>query len=245
MKTPRLKIAHRLLAAFGIQIALLAGTTGYAVNRMHMLEKHVTEAAQVNQHEFALASEMKDTVSERFRILEKLSARYSDSEANTNTNELDAADQRYINSEEALASSFALWEGTSQEELLTLTQAKALHQQVSDATSNLLRALSDGDRASARRLQADLSPQLRQWRDALTRMEKIQLDQNAQVVDESSVLVARAHWVMLVAAVFSVFLSIALAWNITCGITGPINRLLVSMGKEVKGYESAKSSLQN
>ena len=83
-----------------------------------------TEAAQVNQREFALASEMKDTVSERFRILEKLTARYSASGDKINTNELDVADQRYINSEEALASSFAMWEGTSQEELLTLRQAK-------------------------------------------------------------------------------------------------------------------------
>lgn len=245
MKTPRLKIAYHLIAAFGIQIALLAGTTGYAVNRMHMLEKHVTEAAQVNQHEFALASEMKDTVSERFRILEKLTARYSDSGDKINTNELDVADQRYVNSEEALASSFSLWDGTSQEELLTLTQAKELHQQVSNATRNLLRALSDGDRTSTRRIQVDLSPQLRQWRDALTRMEKIQLDQNARVVDESSLLVERAHWVMLVAAVFSVFLSIALAWNIIYAITGPINALLASNGKEVSGFESAKSLPQH
>ena len=94
-------------------------------------------------------------------------------------------------------------------------------------------------------LQADLSPQLRQWRDALTRMGKIQLDQNARVVDESSILVARAHWVMLVAAVFSVFLSIALAWNIICSITAPINALMTSKDKKISGFESSKSLLRH
>lgn len=245
MKSHLLKIGHRLIAAFGIQIALLAGTTGYAINRMHMLEKHVTEAAQVNQHEFALASEMKDSVSERFRILEKLTAPYSNIGDKLNTNELDVADQSYVNSEEALGASFTLWDGTSQEELLTLTQARELHQRVSDVTRNVLQALTDGDRAAARRLQIDLAPLLRQWRDALTRMEKIQLDQNARVVNESSILAARAHWIMLVASVFSVIASVALAWNITYGITRPINTLLASIGEDTEGFESTKSMLQN
>lgn len=245
MKTLTRKIGYRLIAAFGIQIALLAGTTGYAINRMHMLEKHVTEAAQVNQHEFALASEMKDSVSERFRILEKLTAAYSTTGDKLNTNELDAADQRYVNSEDALAASFTLWEGTAQEELLTLAQAKEQHQQINDVTRNLLQALKDGDRATALRLQTGLSPLLRQWRDALTRMEKIQLDQNARVVDESSILVARAHWVMLVASAFALLLSIALAWNIIYSITGPLHALLASKDEETRGFESPQSLLQH
>jgi hypothetical protein len=53
---PTLKIGRRLLLAFGIQILFLAAIAGYALNRMQVLERHVTEIAAVNQREFASAS---------------------------------------------------------------------------------------------------------------------------------------------------------------------------------------------
>ncbi|SHN36529.1 hypothetical protein SAMN05192549_108189 [Duganella sacchari] len=240
MKIPTLKIGRRLLLAFGIQILFLAAIAGYALNRMQVLERHVTEIAAVNQREFASASEMRNEVSERFLLVEQMATQRLPLHEQDQPSALDVADQRYLNSEAALRDSFSQSGSTSPEELLALNQAAQLHDDVSRMTAVLLQQLRGGDVASARTLQQEqLFPLLRRWRDVLLRLERIQLDQNAEVVDHTSRLVAQAHWTMLVVAAFALLVSASLAWSITSSITRPLNHLLKSIAGQASEMPAA------
>jgi len=80
---------------------------------------------------------------------------------------------------------------------------------------------------------------LQQLRDVLLRLERIQLDQNTEVVDNTSRLVAQAHWTMLVVAAFALLVSASLASSITSSITRPLNHLLKSIAGEAREMPAA------
>ncbi|TFW13878.1 hypothetical protein [Duganella callida] len=209
------------LMVFAAQVLLLAVIAGYALSRIDRLERSVTDIAAVNQREFALASDMKDAVSERFRVMERLISQKPVAGALSNIVEIDIADQLSLNSEAELASSFTAAQAAP-EELQTLQQARALHEQAAQATRRLLNQLSAGDLDGARRTQQTVvAPLLRQWRDALTRMEKIQLNQNAELVEATSHAVWRARWVLQVLSAFGLLVSAALAWHLTRDAPAP------------------------
>lgn len=211
-KSSHKKLIRRIVVAFGVQIVLLVTVAGYAVDRISALAKHASESVAVNQHEFALVAELKDVVAERLPVLERLGARTA-RHLSFNTFELDASDQRYVNTEANLETSFTQNKGTLPEEVISLREARANHLAMMSATRNFLKNLSEEESPASLQVPDDLSPLLIAWRDTLAVIQRIQLDQNKAVGEEAALLVTRARWIILVTSSFATLVSAALAWD--------------------------------
>jgi methyl-accepting chemotaxis protein len=69
MKTAHLRIGTKLALAFAAQIALLAATAAYGLNRMDLMQSNLDEITRINQREAALASSMQVALAERMVAL--------------------------------------------------------------------------------------------------------------------------------------------------------------------------------
>ncbi|MYN10455.1 MCP four helix bundle domain-containing protein [Pseudoduganella aquatica] len=243
MKTAHLRIGTKLALAFTIQIALLAATAAYGLNRMDLMQANLDEITRVNQREAALASAMQMALAERMVALRNAVLLSKDNDISAEIRQIDLADKAYSTEQAALKNMLAE-SSASEDELQALRDADNAASASETLIEDIISAAQQHASSKATTLiVTQLAPIQARWNAALSRLAQIQTQQNEMVVAASKEAATHARLMLGALAGLSVLGGILLAWAITRSIARPISVLLGSVMSDAARWRSEDASL--
>jgi methyl-accepting chemotaxis protein len=243
MKTAHLRIGTKLALAFAAQIALLAATAAYGLNRMDLMQSNLDEITRINQREAALASSMQVALAERMVALRNAVLLSKDSDIAAEIRQLDLADKTY-SAQQARLQNLLAQSSASEEELQALRDADNAASGAESLIEDIISAAQrHADSKATALIVTQLAPVQARWNAALSRLAQMQTQQNDVVVEGSKAAAAHARLMMGVLAGLSVLGGILLAWAITRSIAHPISVLLGSVMSDAARWRQDEATL--
>lgn len=243
MKTAHLRIGTKLALAFAAQIALLAATATYGLNRMDLMQANLDEITRVNQREASLASSMQVALADRMVALRNAALLSKERDIAAEIRQIDLADKAYAAQQVALKDLLAQ-SPASEEELQALREADSAASASETLIEDIISAAQQHAHSQAGTLIiTQLAPIQARWNTALSRLAQIQTQQNDVVVTGSKAAAAHARLMMGTLAGLSVLGGILLAWAITRSIAHPISVLLGSVMSDAARWRSEDPAL--
>ncbi|MEV4780875.1 methyl-accepting chemotaxis protein [Burkholderia sp. LMU1-1-1.1] len=224
MKIQHLNIGPRLIAAFGVILAMLIVIAVLGISRLAAIEESMEEITLGNNVEANMASSMRLSMDDRMIALRNIVLLDSPAQSQTEVDRIAKQAELYAAAEKHLNETFALY-GIEADERAILADIKTQETAALPLIAQVQRLGQANQNAEATKiLIGDLRAVQRRWQAALAALEDSEKKQNevATAAASSSYLLARN--LMIGIGALAVLAGIVIALLITRSITVPVNR---------------------
>jgi len=224
MKIQHLNIGPRLIAAFGIILAMLIAIAVLGTTRLAAVEQSMEQITLGNNVEANMASNMRLSMDDRMIALRNIVLLDSPEQSQAEVERIRVQTELYAAAEKQLNETFALY-GIEAEERDILTDIKTQETAALPLMAKVQQlGLANENAKATKLLIGELRAVQQRWKKGLAALESSERKQNDAATTAAGQSYVLARNLMIGIGVIAVLAGIAIALLITRSITVPVNR---------------------
>ncbi len=225
MHIKNLKIGIRLGAGFAVVLALMVSVAVLGISRMVAIEDNMEDIARVNDVEAQLLVAMRDAVLDRAIAVRNVVLLTEAAEMKPEAERLAQQGEKYLAAEAKLNKMFASMADTTPHEKEAMLKIKAAERSALPLIDKVRElGLANKNDEAVKVLMKEVRPAQRVWLDELSNLVAFESKLNEDALSTAEQVFASARMLMLTLTGVAIVLGSVIAWLITQGITGPLNK---------------------
>ncbi|MBI3523652.1 MAG: methyl-accepting chemotaxis protein [Betaproteobacteria bacterium] len=231
-----LKIGTRLGLGFGLVLVQLCIISFVGISRMESVKKNMDFVVHVNNVKIALANSMRGQLNVIARSVRNLALLSDVAEMKKEEALMQEARTQYGVLRDKLEKMVVTSEGRKM--FAAINEAQQRTRPLVDQTVAL--GLDNKDAEATALLMKEVRPAQNKWFDAIQAMVERFESQNNKMIEESSQAYENAYKLMLILSITSVLLGVFVAYQVTRGITRPLDEAVAVANQLAEGDLTAK-----